>query len=922
MIVWLIEPGQRKRRRLIDSSFRPCFYVQGPEGRLARLAETLPARAAVSCALTERQNIWDRRMLRVLRVAAHHPTLFAPLARLVRRFDSGLALYDSDLMLASMYCWEKNVFPLARVEVEASLGGTDVAQGPHFGPAAFPATEIHSITCRDDEWLTEYERPPVRTMRVRLEGISDVNPKHGRHGSIEVAIENDWQTLDDSDEPTVQVFERLLRVHDPDVLVTEWGDDVLLPGLLRQAQRLHIRLPLNRDTLPVERTRSRSYMSYGRILFKESTTTLFGRLHIDTQNSFGADQCEMEGLWELVRVTKLPVQYACRTTPGTGISYMQMETAWRDGVLIPAQKAEPESLKHPDELLLADRGGLVFPPRLGFFENVAELDFVSEFPSIMARFNISPETINCKCCPDAPRVPELGYRVCQRHRGITSRVVERLIAKRRRYKEMGLGVRDLGLGAGFPIADGRLSIDDWQGAWDAELGVRDSGLAMQGAGCAEDLPLPISNSDRQIEDSKFKIQDSKCRASPPIGNQQLPFGNQPSAIGNSAPCLVSRVPYPEPPIPNPQSLIPNPSACKQRRDVLKWLLVCCFGYTGYKNARFGKIEAHEAINAMAREKLLVAKEAAEQRGFRVLHALVDSIYVQKDGGWGPRGGDWGGVLPLTIADCRLPIDPIDHRPSTIGNREKAEIRNWEFETREAATKFRVSSFEFRPAIDNPQSTIGNCPHATHADYERLAQEIEQITGLPLALEAVYRFAVFLPSQQSAEIPVPNRFFCVSDEGEIKVRGLECRRHDTPPFVTRMQREVLAILAEARDFATYCDKLREAREVYERYQERLRDGSVAAEELVIRKRLTKAPASYQKNSSTAIAARQLDRAGVKLRPGENIEFIITNADSSLIDDRVRAWTLWEGWRGYDVKAYAKALEKAFEPAAHFGRTVGS
>ena len=61
--------------------------------------------------------------------------------------------------------------------------------------------------------------------------------------------------------------------------------------------------------------------------------------------------------------------------------------------------------------------------------------------------------------------------------------------------------------------------------------------------------------------------------------------------------------------------------------MLKWLLVCCFGYTGYKNARFGKIEAHEAINAMAREKLLVAKEAAEQRGFRVLHALVDSIYV-------------------------------------------------------------------------------------------------------------------------------------------------------------------------------------------------------------------------------------------------------------------------------------------------------
>ncbi len=822
MIVWLIEPGQQKRRRLIDRSFQPCFYVQGPEGRLARLAEALTARAAVSCALTERQNIWDRRRLRVLQVAAHHPTLFAPLARFVRRFDSSLALYDSDLMLASMYCWEKNIFPLAQVEIETGLAGADVA--PDFSPARadlkvgatagrvgasgagpgpnavrpYTTLEIHSLTCRDNEWLTEYERPPMRTMRIRLEGIADVNPKHGRHGAIEVAVENDWQTLDDSDEPTAQVFERLLRVYDPDVLVTEWGDDVLLPGLLRQAQRLHIRLPLNRDALPVARSRSRSYMSYGRILFKESTTTLFGRLHIDTQNSFGADQCEMEGLWELVRVTKLPVQYACRTTPGTGISYMQMETAWRDGVLIPAQKAEPESLKHPDELLLADRGGLVFPPRLGFFENVAELDFVSEFPSIMAQFNISPETINCACCPQAPRVPELGYRVCQRHRGITSRVVERLIAKRRQYKEM-MG--------------------------DTGYGIRDAGLGIRGAGSEANSPSPI--------------------------------------------------PGPEPRVPDPVSRVPSSEACKQRRDVLKWLLVCCFGYTGYKNARFGKIEAHEAINAMAREKLLVAKEAAEQRGFRVLHALVDSLYVQKDRDWG-------------------------------------RDRNSKLETRNSVAASRVSNFDFRV------SALSQSPVPGRADYERLAQEIEQLTGLPLALEAVYRYAVFLPSRQCAEIPVPNRFFCVSDEGKLKVRGLECRRHDTPPFVTRMQREVLAILAEARDFSTYCDKLREAREVYEHYQERLRDGSVAAEELVIRKRLTKAPSNYQKNSSTAIAARQLDRAGVKLRPGENIEFIITDADSSLIDDRVRAWTLWEGWRGYDVEAYGKALEKAFEPAAHFGR----
>ncbi|MDE3180170.1 MAG: hypothetical protein KGM47_11005, partial [Acidobacteriota bacterium] len=189
-------------------------------------------------------------------------------------------------------------------------------------------------------------------------------------------------------------------------------------------------------------------------------------------------------------------------------------------------------------------------------------------------------------------------------------------------------------------------------------------------------------------------------------------------------------------------------------------------------------------------------------------------------------------------------------------------------------------------------------------------------GLPLALEAVYRYIVFLPSRQDAEIPAPNRFFAVSEAGELKVRGLECRRHDTPPLIARMQREVLSILAEAHDFESYCAKLREAREVHERWRARLLEGSVAAEELVIRKRLSRAPADYQKNNATAIVARQLDRAGVKLQPGESIEFIITSSRSTLADDRVRAWTLWEAWRGYDVKAYAEALDKAFEPFVHF------
>jgi len=63
-------------------------------------------------------------------------------------------------------------------------------------------------------------------------------------------------------------------------------------------------------------------------------------------------------------------------------------------------------------------------------------------------------------------------------------------------------------------------------------------------------------------------------------------------------------------------------------SMLKWMLVTCFGYTGYKNAKFGRIEVHEAITRRSREILLQAKGIAEARGFTVLHGIVDCLWVQ------------------------------------------------------------------------------------------------------------------------------------------------------------------------------------------------------------------------------------------------------------------------------------------------------
>ena len=461
MTLWLIDRNQSHYR--LTDSFAPAFYVSGPEERLIQLRDAAQRKTTeLRTRFTERNDLWLNAARQVLEVSVLRPTSFIGWGRWVHKLDSKLQLYNSDLMVASLYCWEKRLFPLSFVEVEADDEG-----------------KVLSIQCRDDEWALDYEMPPLKIMQIRLSGLARIDPTHGRRAALEIEMDGTCWELDETGEPPAIQFAGLLKRHDPDVILSEWGDSTILPLLRQQAERLRSSLPLNRDeSAAVQQSRGRSYTSYGRILFKASSITLFGRIHVDKQNSFISEKCDFAGLWELARLTKLPIQYAARTTTGTGISYMQMELAHRDGVLIPEQKAEPEDPKRPDELLVADRGGLVFVPKLGFTPNVAELDFVSQFPSIMARFNISPETVNCPCCPDAPRIPELGYRICQKRRGITSRVVERLIAKRCELKKL----------------------------------------------------LKTTPPDTAL---RFKLQ----------------------------------------------------------RDSMKWLLVCCFGYTGYKNARFGKIEA-------------------------------------------------------------------------------------------------------------------------------------------------------------------------------------------------------------------------------------------------------------------------------------------------------------------------------------------
>ncbi|MDO9125018.1 MAG: DNA polymerase domain-containing protein, partial [Deltaproteobacteria bacterium] len=344
------------------------------------------------------------------------------------------------------------------------------------------------------------------------------------------------------------------------------GDASLLPLLFSLERRWKISIPWDREPHPIRRqtdSRGHSYFSYGRTYYRAPAHLFFGRWHIDRRNSFIYGESGMEGVIELARLAKIPVQRMARTSPGTAITSMQLDRAFQDGILIPWRKGEPEQFKTAWDLLVADKGGLVFQPKLGIFEEVAEIDFASMYPTIMAIHNISAETVLCRCCKNH-RVPEAGYTICEKREGIVPKTLKPILTRRAWLKKK---VKELE-----------------SGMW-------------------------------KVEGGEEKIENGRQEAE---GRQECGM-RLPAGQAGNADCGIDKENQEKREIYN------------RKQTALKWMLVTCFGYLGYRNARFGRIEAHEAVTAFGREKLLQAKEICEEEGFELLHAITDSLWIRKKG---------------------------------------------------------------------------------------------------------------------------------------------------------------------------------------------------------------------------------------------------------------------------------------------------
>ena len=198
------------------------------------------------------------------------------------------------------------------------------------------------------------------------------------------------------------------------------------------------------------------------------------------------------------------------------------------------------------------------------------------------------------------------------------------------------------------------------------------------------------------------------------------------------------------------------------------------------------------------------------------------------------------------------------------------------------------------------------PSATPDEYEELCHTIEAQLHFPIAFEGYYKWIVFLNSRTDQRIPVLNRYYGVFQDGKLKVRGIDLRRHDTPGIVKRCQTDMLTTFSKADNSEEFMALIPEALAIVSSYVHLIRTEKIPLEELVIEKRLSKNLDEYRNLVPQAIAAKHLATEGTEVHAGQTINYILTYDKSKISQNRALPTELMDEGSVFDSERYVDLL----------------
>lgn len=461
-----------KRVLIIDSNYRPYFYLvpnesQDPEA-LRRSLEADKPHPSIESATVEKKKILAEDRI-VLKVFCNDPDQLEKAARETLKKTGAAATYEEKLRLAIKYQYDFGIRPCQWYEVETETSS--------INPNKYSVIEALNATTHPVA-IAKEEPPRLDMFSFSILSVSKTGAPSPLRDPIRIIAyttnKNEAQAIQnekESDSAAIQKFSEQLSKTNPDIVLSFEGNSVEWPYLLKRVDHTKTNLRVGRDGGPPHQSLFGHYSLIGRAnvdllnfaddlydVKNKTVENVAKYLEINLPSEEPIDETSYFDYWSrndrrkiltehaqnrtntILKIGEEAIDYVIQISALSGLppdqviaaavgfrvdNYLMMETHAL-GQLIPSRLEQP---------IIPYRGAIVLEPKVGLHDNVASVDFSSWYPSLMIKYNISPDTLVMgKEKGDFFEVPEVKHRFRKQPSGFYRIVLTKLIEARKATK--------------------------------------------------------------------------------------------------------------------------------------------------------------------------------------------------------------------------------------------------------------------------------------------------------------------------------------------------------------------------------------------------------------------------------------------------------------------------------------------------------
>ncbi|MBW3003441.1 DNA-directed DNA polymerase [Candidatus Woesearchaeota archaeon] len=476
---------------VIDESFEPYFWAVVDDETVVKVIEKFSAETKQGTAKVTRTEMNAKNYLgkdvKALKVFVQLPWQVPVIAKELRAIGGIVSVHEFDIPFVRRYLRDKNVTPMTLTEAKGlivnqglkviTLNAESVTHlSNETGDFRILAFDIETYNPHGKAVMPEQH--PIVMISLYGKDLKKVLTWK------RFKTQNDSVEFLDSEVEMLERFKDFITQYRPDILVGYYSDGFDFPYIAVRAEKYKINLDLGLDGSQIKLKKGR-----------RSSVTVTGLVHLDIcrfiqrafsqvldTDTFSLDDVSSEllgekkhdvdmdtlaGAWDSVsdeldkfaaynlQDSKLTYDLCIKLMPnleefvklvgltlydinGAGFSRMVewyiMKQASDYNEIAPNNPSYAETRERMDSRF---KGAFVFQPQPGLYKDIVVYDFRSLYPSIIVSHNLGPETVKCECC-EGNYVPLEGANLwfCKNKRGFIPSILEGLITRRLRVKEM------------------------------------------------------------------------------------------------------------------------------------------------------------------------------------------------------------------------------------------------------------------------------------------------------------------------------------------------------------------------------------------------------------------------------------------------------------------------------------------------------